>query len=166
MNIVQGDDRQLDQRGLRSLRRAARKPARRGAASTAENNAAVERKRVTAKRMVGLPGDTPLRTDESGYPVNRMFADVPQDAARDRNRAGLRERSWRLQPVRLSVALRRDVESVCLLRRQGQPVLPDLGGVHPAGRSRQRPLRVVRRHDRRDRLGRQGQGRPARTALA
>ena len=29
--------------------------------------------------MVGLPGDAPLRTDESGYPVNRMFADVTQD---------------------------------------------------------------------------------------
>jgi hypothetical protein len=43
------------------------------------NDAAVTRARVTAKRMVGLPGDTPIRTDESGYPVNRMFADVPQD---------------------------------------------------------------------------------------
>lgn len=43
------------------------------------NDAAVERNRVTARRMVGLPGDTPLRTDESGYPVNRMFADVPQE---------------------------------------------------------------------------------------
>jgi len=44
------------------------------------NNApAVERKRVTAQRMVGLRGDTPLRTDASGFPVNRMLADVPQD---------------------------------------------------------------------------------------
>jgi len=43
------------------------------------NDAAVERNRVTARRMVGLPGDTPLRTDASGYPVNRMFADVPQE---------------------------------------------------------------------------------------
>ncbi len=42
------------------------------------NNDAVDRLRVTAKRMVGLPGDTPLRTDENGYPVNRGFADVPQ----------------------------------------------------------------------------------------
>ena len=42
------------------------------------NDDAVDRLRVTAKRMVGLPGDTPLRTDESGYPVNRGFADVPQ----------------------------------------------------------------------------------------
>ncbi len=44
------------------------------------NQNAVERLRVTAQRMVGLPGDTPIRSDESGYPVNRMFADVPQDA--------------------------------------------------------------------------------------
>ena len=43
------------------------------------NPAALGRERVMAKRMVGLPGDAPLRTDESGYPVNRMFADVPQD---------------------------------------------------------------------------------------
>ena len=44
------------------------------------NDAAVERERVTAKRMVGLPGDIPVRTDANGFPVNRMFADVPQDA--------------------------------------------------------------------------------------
>jgi hypothetical protein len=43
------------------------------------NETAVERMRVTARRMVGLPGDTPVRTDETGYPVNRMFLDVPQD---------------------------------------------------------------------------------------
>ena len=44
------------------------------------NDQAVERARVTARRMVGLPGDTPVRTDAMGFPVNRMFADVPQDA--------------------------------------------------------------------------------------
>jgi hypothetical protein len=43
------------------------------------NDAAVNRTRVAARRMVGLPGDTPVRTDENGFPVNRMFADVPQD---------------------------------------------------------------------------------------
>ena len=42
------------------------------------NDAAIERQRVSARRMVGLPGDTGVRTDQSGYPVNRMFADVPQ----------------------------------------------------------------------------------------
>lgn len=44
-----------------------------------DNLAAIERQRVTARRMVGLPGDTPLRTDDAGFPVNRQFADVPQD---------------------------------------------------------------------------------------
>ncbi len=44
-----------------------------------ENLSAIERQRVTARRMVGLPGDTPLRTDDAGFPVNRQFADVPQD---------------------------------------------------------------------------------------
>jgi hypothetical protein len=43
------------------------------------NDPAVTRKRELAKRMVGLPGDAPLRTDEAGRLVNRMFADVPQD---------------------------------------------------------------------------------------
>ena len=43
------------------------------------NPDALGRVRVMATRMVGMPGDAPLRTDESGYPVNRMFADVAQD---------------------------------------------------------------------------------------
>jgi hypothetical protein len=44
-----------------------------------DNSAAVTRHRVTATRMVSLPGDEPLRDDASGHPVNRMFADVAQD---------------------------------------------------------------------------------------
>ncbi len=44
-----------------------------------DNHGAVTRQRVQAGRMVGLPGDAPLRSDEAGYLVNRMFADVPQD---------------------------------------------------------------------------------------
>jgi Hydroquinone 1,2-dioxygenase large subunit N-terminal len=43
------------------------------------NTGAVTRRRVTAERMVGVPGDEALRSDESGFPVNRMFADVTQD---------------------------------------------------------------------------------------
>jgi len=43
------------------------------------NTKAVKRERVTARRMVGLPGDTPERTDGNGFPVNRQFADVVQD---------------------------------------------------------------------------------------
>jgi hypothetical protein len=43
------------------------------------NDDAVSRLRVTAKRMVGAADDAPRRSDESGFPVNRMFADVPQD---------------------------------------------------------------------------------------
>lgn len=42
------------------------------------NTAAVTRQRVTARRMVGVPGDEPVRTDAT-HPVNRMFADVTQD---------------------------------------------------------------------------------------
>jgi hypothetical protein len=43
------------------------------------NTDAVTRRRVAADRMVGVPGDEELRSDDNGHPVNRMFADVPQD---------------------------------------------------------------------------------------
>ncbi len=42
------------------------------------NDDAISRKRQTAKRMIGIPGDTEVRTDENGYPVNRQFPDVDQ----------------------------------------------------------------------------------------
>ncbi len=43
------------------------------------NTKAVTRHRVTAKRMVSVPGDEPIRTDENGFSINRHFLDVPQD---------------------------------------------------------------------------------------
>jgi len=43
------------------------------------NLEAITRKRVTASRMVSVPGDEGLRSDSDGHPVNRMFADVSQD---------------------------------------------------------------------------------------
>lgn len=43
------------------------------------NTAAVTRARELADRCVGLKDDLLLRTDERGSPVNRGFADVPQD---------------------------------------------------------------------------------------
>ncbi|MCX6460086.1 MAG: hydroxyquinol 1,2-dioxygenase [Actinobacteria bacterium] len=43
-----------------------------------DNLAAVTRRRVAAARMVGVPGDEQIRTDESGMPVNRMFRDIDQ----------------------------------------------------------------------------------------
>jgi hypothetical protein len=42
------------------------------------NTDAVTRRRVAANRLVSLPGDEQIRTDAT-HPVNRMFADVPQD---------------------------------------------------------------------------------------
>ena len=44
------------------------------------NTAALERQRLVAKRMVGLPNDLPLRSDALGQTVNRQFADLPQTA--------------------------------------------------------------------------------------
>ncbi len=46
---------------------------------TGSNLAAITRRRVAANRMVAVPGDEALRSDENGHPVNRMFLDVPQD---------------------------------------------------------------------------------------
>ena len=43
------------------------------------NTAKITRARELAKRCVGLKDDLPLRTDERGAPVNRAFADVPQE---------------------------------------------------------------------------------------
>jgi hypothetical protein len=42
------------------------------------NPRAIKRTRVTARRMVGLKDDSPLRTDASGYKPNRQLADVDQ----------------------------------------------------------------------------------------
>lgn len=47
--------------------------------SNGSNDTAITRQRVVADRMVGVPGDEAIRSDESGFPVNRGFADVPQD---------------------------------------------------------------------------------------
>jgi hypothetical protein len=44
-----------------------------------DNIDAITRRRVTAQRMVAVPGDEGLRTDDNGHPVNRQFADVAQD---------------------------------------------------------------------------------------
>ena len=68
-------------------------------------------------RMVGVPGDEQIRTDET-HPINRMFADVAQDAARGPRRARLRGRGRRVQPVRLpqpvsDVTWNPSVVSVC-----------------------------------------------------
>jgi hydroquinone 1,2-dioxygenase large subunit-like protein len=43
------------------------------------NPKAINRKRLVASRMTGMKGDTPLRSDAAGNPVNRQFKDVPQD---------------------------------------------------------------------------------------
>jgi hypothetical protein len=44
-----------------------------------DNLRAITRSRVAAQRMVAVPGDEQIRSDDTGHPVNRMFADVPQD---------------------------------------------------------------------------------------
>ncbi len=43
------------------------------------NREKITRARELAKRCVGLKGDLDLRSDERGAPVNRAFADVPQE---------------------------------------------------------------------------------------
>ena len=43
------------------------------------NTEAITRRRVAAQRMVNVMGYEELRNDDNGHPINRMFADVPQD---------------------------------------------------------------------------------------
>jgi hypothetical protein len=43
------------------------------------NRGAINRRRVAANRMVGVPGDEERRSDAAGFPINRQFVDVPQD---------------------------------------------------------------------------------------
>jgi hypothetical protein len=43
-----------------------------------ENRKAINRKRLTAKRMVGMKDDIPMRSDGTGNKVNRQFLDVDQ----------------------------------------------------------------------------------------
>ena len=112
--------------------------------------------RWLAKRMVGLKGDLALRTDATGNPVNRQFADVAQDEPEVHAEPGFENE---VHAFNLFAYLSRsDVtwNPSVSLGRQGQPVLPDDRGVHPADHPRQRPRRVVRPAQRRDSLGRRG----------
>lgn len=55
------------------------------------NLKAIDRFRVATKRMPGLDGDSPLRTDANGHPVNRAFADVTQEAPQIEAEAGFEQ---------------------------------------------------------------------------
>jgi hypothetical protein len=44
-----------------------------------DNRRAIGRRRVAARRMVGVADDEALRSDANGFPINRQFRDVPQD---------------------------------------------------------------------------------------
>ena len=117
-----------------------------------DNLAAVTRTRVTAQRMVGVPGDEPLRTDDTGHPVNRMFADVAQDEPEVEAEPGYEDEvaAFNLFAYlsRSDVTWNPSVVSVC----KDSLLLPDHRGVHPADHPRQRPGRVVRPAVRRDPL--------------
>ncbi|MGE3401915.1 MAG: hydroxyquinol 1,2-dioxygenase [Vicinamibacterales bacterium] len=57
-----------------------------------ENVKAIKRQRVVAQRMVGLSGDTPRRSDDNGFPVNRQFLDVRQDEPEVHAESGFADR--------------------------------------------------------------------------
>ncbi|MFD2274321.1 hypothetical protein ACFS07_33595 [Undibacterium arcticum] len=82
------------------------------------NNAAVRRVRQLAERCVGLKDDLGMRTDNTGYPINRAFADVPQDAPELHPEPGFEKSSARVQPVCVSFAFRRGLESFIYFGRQ------------------------------------------------
>ena len=79
--------------------------------------------------MVGLPGDAAYRTDRTAFPVNRMFADVPQDEPEMHAEPGF---EGEVPAFNLFAYLSRsDVTwnpSVCSVVER-QPVLPDLRGI-------------------------------------
>ena len=139
------------------------RPAPPSATSTATTARPSPATASTAARMVGVQGDEPLRNDDNGHPVNRHFLDVPQDEPEIHAEPGFEDEITLVQPVRLPVALARDVEPVGGLGLRRQPVLPHDRGVHPADHPRQRPRRVVHPAVGRDHLGRRGPRlRPAR----
>src|SRR3989442_7126567 len=55
------------------------------------NTKAVTRHRVTAKRMVSVPGDEPIRTDENGFSINRHFLDVAPDEPENQAEPGFKD---------------------------------------------------------------------------
>ena len=122
--------------------------------SNGSNDSAVTRHRVIAQRMVGIPGDEQIRSDDSGFPVNRGFADVAQHEPQIEAEAGYEDEvcSFNL----FAYLSRSDVTwnpfgRVCV---QGKPLLPDYRGVHPAGHPWQRSRRVVCSAQRRNPMGR------------
>ena len=76
---LRADARRLDQRRLRPVRRAAGDRHGVRPQERQQHREDHARARELAKRCVGLKDDLALRTDERGAPVNRAFADVPQD---------------------------------------------------------------------------------------
>ena len=58
-----------------------------------DNRKAITRHRVAAARMVGVKGDEQIRSDDSGFPVNRHFTDVPRTSRRSGPRRASRT-SW------------------------------------------------------------------------
>ena len=105
--------------------------------------------------MVGVPGDEQIRTDET-HPVNRMFADVPQDEPEVYAEPGFEDEvaAFNLFAYlsRSDVTWNPVVVSVCkdslycpTTEEYILPIVP-----------RQRSRRVVRPAQRRDRLGRAG----------
>ena len=129
-----------------------RRPGRRSVEKRGDNLAAITRRGFTAQRMVGVPGDEPLRSDDTGHPINRMFADVAQDEPVVEAEPGYEDEVAAFNLFAYLVAQRRDVEPVGGVGVPGQPLLPHHRGVHPADHPRQRPRRVVRPALRRDPL--------------
>ncbi len=120
------------------------------------NSAAINRARDVCKRMPGLPGDLPLRTDRNRYPVNRAFLDVPQDEPEIHAAPGFEGEVHAFNLFaylsRSDVTWNPSVSSVC----QAQPVLPDDRGIHPAREACERSRRMVSTVERPDRVADRG----------
>ena len=128
---VQGHARRLDQRRLRPVRRPAgdRLAVRREARRQPRGHHPHPGHRPAHGGRAGRRAAAHRRHRPPGQPHVRRRR--PGRAGR-RGRARLRGRGGGVQPVRLPVAQRRDVEPVGGVGVQGQPLLPDHRGVHPA----------------------------------
>ncbi len=139
---LRGDARRLDQRRVRSVRRADRDRLRLRHQERREprGHHAPSRHRRPDGQRPGRRAAAQRRQRPPGQPpVPRR----PPGRAGEAPGAGLRGRDQLVQPVRLPVALAGDVEPVGRLGLWRQPLLPDDRGVHPADHPRQRPRRVV-----------------------
>ena len=153
---VPGDARRLDQRGLRPVRRPRRDRQRRSGSRMATTPTPSPASGSWPSGWSACPATRQIRTDATATRSTGCSPTSPRTSPRSTPSPASRTR-WPAFNL-FAYLSRSDVtwNPSVVSRVQGQPVLPDDRGVHPADHPRQRPGRVVRPALRRDPLGRGG----------